>query len=120
MAAKSQAVSRADELVSPAWAVIVPAVEEGHPLIYTPLATAVGSHRQSPTLHGALAVIQEQCHKRAWPDLSTAVVGARSGVPGVGRLGRRETRAQWSQDWDTMRPFPWLFMVPTEAGMVPK
>ena len=34
--------------------------------------------------------------------------------PGVGRLGRRESRETWTQEWDTVRKFPWpapvLFM----------
>lgn len=107
MAARSTRVSRVHELVIPTWAAIVQAVAEGHPLTYTQLAEAVGSHRQSPALHGALAVIQERCRKRGCPDLSAAVVGARSGVPGFGRLGRREKRDAWMREWHAVQAFEW-------------
>ena len=113
-------MSRTDELIGPVWATIVHDVEAGLPLTYTHLAAAVGSHRQSPALHGTLALIQEQCLKRGWPDLSAAVVGAGSGVPGVGRLGRRETREQWSQEWATVRHFPWPASPPSVTGSAPR
>ena len=113
------AMSRTDELVRPARAAIVQAVAEGHPLTYTQLAEAVGWHRQSPALHGALAAIQDQCRKRAWPDLSALVVHAALGVPGVGRLGRRETREQWSREWVAVRHFPWPSTPSTVTGSVP-
>ena len=113
-------MNRTDKLVSPVWAAIAQATADGHPLTYTQLANAVGSHRQSPALHGALAVIQEQCLKRGWPDLSAAVVRAGSGMPGVGRLGRRETREEWSREWATVRHFPWPSTVPIVAETVPR
>ena len=85
-------MSRTDELIGLVWSTIVHDVEAGHSLTYTQLAAAVGSHRQSPALHRALALIQKRCQKHGWPDLSAVMVRVGSGLPGFRRrLARQET-----------------------------
>lgn len=107
MLAKKVARSRTENLVAPVSVAILKAVEAGSPLTSTDLAATVNSHRQRSALHRALGTIQEQYQKTGWLDLSAAVVGGRSGVPGFGRLNRRETRDAWIREWHAVQAFEW-------------
>jgi hypothetical protein len=117
MATRRGTKSRTENLRGPAWAAIVQAVHAGHPLMYTELARAVASHQQSRALHGALGLIQQECQTRGWPDLSAAVVRKASGVPEVRRLGRRERRTDWVDEWGAVQAFSWPSTPPGVSGL---